>query len=232
MNFAIILAAGDSKRMGGIDKIFYQISQKPLIFYTIRVFEKHPQIQKIILVAKRSDFKRFFSLIKTYKLKKVSMVVRGGKERQESAFNGLRAAKNLGVRLGDLILFHNGANSLVSSKEISEVIKAAKKYKAALVGQPARDTIKEITKNRFITKTINRKKIFLAQTPQVIEYNLAKKAFEKAQQEKFEGTDDVSLVERLGKKVKAISCSYKNIKVTTKEDLKIIETLLKNSRRN
>jgi len=160
------------------------------------------------------------------------MVVRGGKERQESAFNGLRAAKNLGVRLGDLILFHNGANSLVSSKEISEVIKAAKKYKAALVGQPARDTIKEITKNRFITKTINRKKIFLAQTPQVIEYNLAKKAFEKAQQEKFEGTDDVSLVERLGKKVKAISCSYKNIKVTTKEDLKIIETLLKNSRRN
>jgi len=232
MNFAIILAAGKSKRMRGIDKIFYQISQKPLIFYTIRVFEKHPQIQKIILVAKKSDFKRFFSLIKTYKLKKVSMVVRGGKERQESAFNGLRAAKNLGVRLGDLILFHNGANSLVSSKEISEVIKAAKKYKAALVGQPARDTIKEITKNRFITKTINRKKIFLAQTPQVIEYNLAKKAFEKAQQEKFEGTDDVSLVERLGKKVKAISCSYKNIKVTTKEDLKIIETLLKNSRRN
>jgi len=125
-----------------------------------------------------------------------------------------------------------GAGTCGLGAGAAETIKAAKKYKAALVGQPARDTIKEITKNRFITKTINRKKIFLAQTPQVIEYNLAKKAFEKAQQEKFEGTDDVSLVERLGKKVKAISCSYKNIKVTTKEDLKIIETLLKNSRRN
>lgn len=228
MNVAIILAAGDSERTKGINKIFYKIKGKPLIFYTISVLEKHPQIKKIILVTKKGDFKKFFSLIKKYKFKKVTAVIEGGKERQDSAFNGLRTVERLKARPGDLILFHNGANPLVSQEEIGKVIKAAKKYKAALVGQPAKDTIKEINKNGFLVRTIDRKKIFLAQTPQVIEYNLAKKAFERALEKKFKETDDVSLVERLGEKVKIVPCSYKNIKITTKNDLKIIEAFLEN----
>jgi len=228
MNVAIILAAGDSERTKGINKIFYKIKGKPLIFYTISVLEKHLQIKKIILVTKKGDFKKFFSLIKKYKFKKVTAVIEGGKERQDSAFNGLRTVERLKARPGDLILFHNGANPLVSQEEIGKVIKAAKKYKAALVGQPAKDTIKEINKNGFLVRTIDRKKIFLAQTPQVIEYNLAKKAFERALEKKFKETDDVSLVERLGEKVKIVPCSYKNIKITTKNDLKIIEAFLEN----
>jgi len=231
MNLAIILAAGESERMHPlrgypIDKIFYQIKKKPLIFYTILAFEKHPQIEKIILVIKKTDFKNFFSLIKKSKFKKIEAIVKGGKRRQDSAFNGLKMSGNLGAKSGDLILFHNGCNPLVSQKEIANVIQAAKKYKAALVGQPARDTIKEVAKDKFISKTIDRKRIFLAQTPQVIEYSLAKKAFEKALQEKFEGTDDVSLVERLGKKVKIVPASFKNIKVTYPEDLKFVESQL------
>jgi len=228
MNIAIILAAGKSKRMSKIDKIFYEIKDKPLIFYTISAFEKHPEIRKIILVAKRKDFKNFFSLIEKYKFKKIMAIVKGRKKRQDSAFNGLKMSEKLGAKSEDLILFHNGANPLVSKNEITNVIKAAKKHEAALVAKPAIDTIKEVNKNRFIVRTINRKKIFLAQTPQVIEFVLAKKAFEKAEKDNFQGTDDVSLVERLGKRVKIVPCSYKNIKVTTRDDLKIIRAFLKN----
>jgi 2-C-methyl-D-erythritol 4-phosphate cytidylyltransferase len=226
MNIAIILAAGKSKRMRGINKIFYKIKGKPLIFYTISVFEKNPKIKKIIIVTRKSNFKEFFSLIKKYKFRKITTITEGGKERQDSAFNGLRAAGDLGAKSRDLILFHNGANPLVFQREITKVIEAAQKYGAALVGQPARDTIKKVNKNNFVLKTIPRESIFLAQTPQVIEYELAKKVFEKVIKENFIVTDDVSLVERLGKTVKIIPCSYKNIKVTTKDDLKIIKALL------
>jgi len=228
MSFAIILAAGNSERMKGIDKIFYQVKRKPLIFYTILALEKHLQIKKIILVIKKADLKKFFFLVKKYKFKKIQAMVKGGKIRQDSAFNGLKMAEILGAKSGDLILFHNGCNPLVSQKEISKVLKAAKEYGAALVGQPAKDTIKEINKKGFVTKTIDRKNIFLAQTPQVIEYSLAKKTFEGAKKEKFKGTDDVSLVERLGKRVKIVPCSYKNIKITTREDLKTVKIFSEN----
>ena len=227
MQIAIILAAGKSRRLKGINKIFYKIKGKPLIFYTISIFEKHPQIKKIVLVAQKTNFKKFFSLIKKYRFKKISKVVKGGRKRQDSAFSGLKAVETLGAKSGDLILFHNGANPLVSQKEISEVIKAAKKYRAALVGQPAKDTMKEVNKRGLITKTIDRKKIYLAQTPQVIEYKLAKEVFKKAFKDKFYGTDDVSLVERLGKKVKIVPCSSRNIKITYPEDLKFVRSQLK-----
>lgn len=219
MNFAVILAAGSSKRMRGIDKIFYQVKKKPLIFYTILTFEKHPKIRKIILVARKKNFKKFLLLIKKYRFKKIESIIEGGQKRQDSAFKGLKVVKNLGAQLGDLILFHNGANPFVSRKEISEVLIVAKRYGAALVGQPAKDTIKEADKGGRILRTINRKNIYLAQTPQVIEYKLAEKAFSEALKEDFYGTDEVSLVERLRKQVRVVPCSYKNIKVTTKEDL-------------
>lgn len=226
MNIAIILAAGKSRRMRGVNKIFYRVKRRPLIFYTIKIFERHPQIQKIILAAKGGDFKKLAKLVKKYRLKKISEIIKGGKERQDSAFNGLKAAGKLGAKAGDLILLHNGANPLVSLKEISRVIRAAKKYGAALLGQPAKDTLKEANKSGVILKTISRKNIYLAQTPQVIEYELAKEVFNKAAKEGFRGTDDVSLVERVGKPVKIIPCSYENIKVTTKDDLKIIESFI------
>jgi len=226
MNIAIILAAGDGERMRRINKIFYRIKGKPLIFYTIEAFEKHPQVDGIILLAKASNSKKFFNLIKKYGFKKIRLVAEGGKKRQDSAFNGLKAAEKLGAKSGDLILFHNGANPLVSQNEITDVIRAAKKYKVALVAQSTKDTIKERDKNGFVVRTIGREKILLAQTPQVIEYTLAKRAFEEAFAEKFYGTDDVSLVEKLGVKPKIVPASYKNIKVTYPEDLKFVESQL------
>ncbi|MDI6603110.1 MAG: 2-C-methyl-D-erythritol 4-phosphate cytidylyltransferase [Patescibacteria group bacterium] len=226
MNIAIILASGSSKRMKGIDKLFFKIKKKPLIFYTLLAFEKHPQIKKIVLVAKKSNFEKLANLIKKYKLSKVVQITEGGKERQDSAFNGLQTVGKLGAKAKDIILFHNGANPLVSKQEISNCLSAVKKYGAALVGQLARDTVKTINRKGEVLKTLDRRKIFLAQTPQAIEYELAQTVFSKAFKENFKGTDDVSLVERFGKKVKIVPCSYKNIKVTTKDDLQIIKTFL------
>lgn len=229
MNIAIILTAGESRRIKPINKIFYRIKGRPLLLHTILVFEKHSQIQKIILVAKKSDFPKIISLVKKYNLKKVAIIVEGGKERQDSAFNGLKAAGKIGAKKNDLILFHNGANPLISRKEINEIIKITKKHKAALIGHFARDTVKETDNKGFVSRTIDRKKIFLAQTPQAIEYNLAKKAFEKAKRDKFYGTDDVSLVERMGLKVKVVQGSFKNIKATYPEDLEFINSYIRNS---
>lgn len=227
MQIAILLAAGASKRIKPINKIFYPLKGKPLLLHTILAFEKHPQIQKIILVAKKWDFPKIISLVKKYSLKKIAIIIEGGKERQDSAFNGLKAAAKIGAKKDDLILFHNGANPLVSPEEINEIIKVAKKHKAALIGHFARDTVKETDNKGFVSRTIDRKKIFLAQTPQVIEYNLAKRAFEKAKRDKFYGTDDVSLVERMGLKVKVVPGGLHNIKVTFPEDLEFINSYIR-----
>lgn len=225
MNIAIILAAGKSQRTGKINKLFYKIKGRPLIFYTILAFERHPQIKKIVLVARKEYFKKIRQLIKKYRFKKIMAIIEGGKKRQDSALLGLKAVGEYGAKKGDLILFHNVANPLVSAKEISNVISAAKKYGAALLCQPLKDTLK-MAKNNFIEKTIPRQNLWLAQTPQAIEYSLAKKALERAKKDEFCGTDDVSLVEKIGKKVAIVKTSYKNIKATTIEDLEIIQRLI------
>ncbi len=226
INFAIILAGGKSKRMKRIEKIFFKIKGKPLIWYTLKIFENHPQIHKIVLVSRKSNFNKVFNLIKKYKIHKIAKVVKEGRTRQDSAFNGLKYLEELGAKPKDLVLFHNGCNPLVSALEISKVIRAAKIYGAALVGQPCKDTLKRVNKNRLVSATIDRSNIYLAQTPQVIEYSLAKKGFKKAFSKNFQGTDDISLIERLGKKIKMVPCSYQNLKVTIKEDLEIIKDLL------
>lgn len=225
MNIAIILAAGKSRRMKGIDKIFFRIKGRPLAFYTLKIFETHPQIQKIILVGKGENLRKLSLLARKYRFKKISSVIEGGKERQDSALRGLQAIEK-SAKPRDLILFHNAANPLVLPEEINKVIRAARKHGAALLGQPAKDTLKKIDKNSLILQTVPRKNIYLAQTPQVIEYKLAKEVFGKAAKDGFQGTDDVSLVERTGKPVKIVPCSYRNVKITTRDDLKIAESFI------
>jgi 2-C-methyl-D-erythritol 4-phosphate cytidylyltransferase len=227
MNIAIILTGGNSTRTKPINKIFYPIKKKPLIYYTLLAFEKNPEIQKIILVAKKSDFKIFLSLIKKLNFRKIEKITEGGKERQDSCFNGLKAAGKLGPKKNDLILFHNGSNPLVSQEEIKKVIEAAREYGAALVAHKAKDTIKKVNEDGFVLQTIPRERIYLAQTPQAIKYGLAKKAFEKAYQDKFYGTDDISLVERIGKPIKIVPAASQNIKVTYPEDFEFVEAYIR-----
>ena len=128
---------------------------------------------------------------------------------------------------GDIILFHNGCNPLVPRAEVFKIIRAAQKNKTAVLAWSARDTIKKAGRNKFVEKTISREGIYLAQAPQAIEFNLAKRVFKKAFIDSFKSTEDVTLVERLGEKVKIIPTNFKNIKITYPEDINFIKQSFK-----
>lgn len=227
MNHAIILCSGNSTRMqSGQNKVFMELLGKPLLFYTIKNFEDNEPIDSIIIVSRKEDKTKIESIIKKYNFKKIKNIVEGGKERQDSAYNGLKSIKN--ANKDDIILFHNGCNAFVKKEEINSVIIEAGKNGAAVLAFQLKDTIKKINKDNFVETTLDRNNLWQMQTPQAIRYSLALEAFEKAKKDKFYGTDDVSLLERLGKKVKIVQCSYKNIKITTKDDLSIAEGILMN----
>lgn len=221
---AIIVCAGKSSRMGQKkNKILLQLAGKPLVYYALKSFEGSKLISEIILVTNKNDEREIKEIIKRYGFKKIKKFANGWKERQDSVYNGLMQIKN--AKSEDIVVIHNGSNPLVKGKEIAECIKAAKKYGAAAVGFRLKDTIKKVN-NGFVHKTIDRTDVYQMQTPQAVKHGLLIKAFENANKKKLKATDDVSLVEALGKKVKIVPCSYENIKITTKDDLGIAESIL------
>lgn len=223
MNFAIIVAAGKSKRMNKKEnKVFLPILGKPMICHTIKNFNDCGSIDEIIVVAQRNDIKKINEIKQKYNFDKIKKIVDGGKERQDSVYNGLMSIK---AEDGDVVVVHNGSNPLVREKEIVGCISAAKKHGAAVAGVPLKDTIKKI-KNDFVDRTIDREGIYQVQTPQAIKYGIFVEGFRNAKKKKLKFTDDVSLVEALGKKVKIVPCSYENIKITTQDDLGIVEGIL------
>ena len=224
MNFAIIVAAGKSRRMGkNANKVFLSLLNKPMIYYTIKIFQDCQAIDEIIIVTQKNDIKRINEIKNQYNFNKIKNIVVGGKERQNSVYNGLMSINN--AKNQDVIVVHNGSNPLVKENEIAECINAAKKYGAAVAGFQLKDTIKKIKKD-FVVKTIDRTNVFQVQTPQAIKYGLFAEAFKNANKTKLRFTDDVSLVEAMGKKAKIVDCSYENIKITTNDDLRIAEGIL------
>lgn len=223
MNFAIIVAAGKSKRMGkNANKVFLPLMGKTMIWHVLDIFHSCRKIDEIIVVAQKNDFEKIRGIKSDYGFDKIKKVVAGGEERQDSVYNGLMSIK---AKEDDIILIHNGSNPLVLENEIDECINAAIKFDAAVAGFPLKDTIKKASGD-FVEKTIDRKDIFQVQTPQAVKYGLFAEAFKNAKKKKLKATDDVSLVEALGRKVKIVRCSYENIKVTTQDDLKIAEGIL------
>lgn len=224
MNFAIIVAAGKSERMGkNANKVFLPLSGKPMLYHTLDAFQKCNEIDEIIVVAQKNEIKRISEMKNKYGFSKITKIAAGGQERQDSVYNGLMSIKN--AKKDDIAVVHNGSNPLIKKNEIIECISAAKKFGAAALGFPLKDTIKKID-NDFVEKTINRANIYQMQTPQAIKYGLLVEAFKNAKNKKLKATDDASLVEALGKKVRIVSCSYENIKITTQDDLKIAEGIL------
>jgi 2-C-methyl-D-erythritol 4-phosphate cytidylyltransferase len=229
-NIAIILASGIGKRMGaGKNKILLELGGKPLIFHALKAFEKCQEISEILIVIRSEEIELAKNIVKKYKVKKVIGIIEGGKERQ---FSGLNAILYLNKIIKDkskaIVIFHNCANPFVTSEEINESIKNAKKYGACAVAHPTKDTIKEVDKKGMVLKTLDRSKLWNMQTPQSIKFPLALKAFTKADKDNFIGTDDVSLVERLGRKVKIIEASESNFKITTPKDLALAKIIIKN----
>jgi len=219
----IIVAAGMGKRMGvNKNKQYIVLGNKPVLAHTIEKFEKSPLVHEIILIIKSDELEYCKNnIIKTYGFKKVKKIVPGGKERQDSVYNGIKA-----IDEGNVVLVHDGARPFVSENIIEDSIKGSLKYNACVVGVPVKDTIKVVSEDNLILDTPNRKTLWQVQTPQAFKYEILKRAYDKAYEENFTGTDDASLVENLGYKVKMIMGNYENIKITTKEDLRFADSLL------
>lgn len=229
MNIAIILASGVGKRMkAGKNKTLLELDNKPLIYYAIKNFEKSKLISKIVLVVREGEEKYFNDIVKKYNFKKIIAVISGGEERQYSAHNGIKFIEDkFGKFKKMIVLFHNGANPFVSQNEIKNVVTEALKYGAAAVAHKTKDTIRRVNDANLSSGVIEREGLWNMQTPQAIEFSLAKRAFKKAQEDNFLGTDDISLVERLDKKVKIIEASENNFKITTPLDLELARIVLR-----
>lgn len=221
MNSVIIVAGGSGSRMNmNINKQFIKINEKEVIAHTIDKFYKNEYIDEIILVVKEDEIDYFKeNIIKKYGYKNIKIAL-GGKERQDSVYNGLKIVdKNC-----DMVLVHDGARPFVSKEIIKKAVTETKK--ASVIGVRVKDTIKVVNNNEIIS-TPNRNTLWAIQTPQTFKYDLLKRAYEKAYEENFYGTDDSSLVENLGEKVNIIEGSYENIKITTKEDLNMAYQIIK-----
>lgn len=224
MNGVVIVAAGTGSRMNmGINKQFIKLEGKEIIAYTIEKFYNNSNIEDIVVVVKE-DESEFFKkeILDKYNFKNVKIAY-GGKERQDSVYNGLKLLDEK----CDVVLIHDGARPFVSDKIIDKSIEEAKEHKAIVVGVPVKDTIKVIDNDKNIVDTPNRSVLWAVQTPQTFDYNILIDAYKDAFKNKFYGTDDAVLVERIGYKVKMLEGSYNNIKITTQEDLSVGSQILR-----
>lgn len=224
MNGVVIVAAGTGSRMNmGINKQFIKLEGKEIIAYTIEKFYNNSNIEDIVVVVKE-DESEFFKkeILDKYNFKNIKIAY-GGKERQDSVYNGLKSLD----KKCDIVLIHDGARPFVSDKIIDNCIEEVKEHKAIVVGVPVKDTIKVIDNDKNIVDTPNRSVLWAVQTPQTFDYNILIDAYKDAFKSGFYGTDDAMLVERIGYKVKMVEGSYNNIKITTQEDLSVGSQILK-----
>ena len=219
-NVAVVLAAGQGKRMNSkVQKQFLLIKEKPVLYYTLHAFEESALISEIILVTGKDEIEYCQKeIVEKYGFKKVSKVVAGGKERYHSVHEGIQA-----IGVADYVFIHDGARPFVDGAMIERASQAVKEYKACVVGMPVKDTIKIADAEGYAAQTPDRRLVWQVQTPQVFEYELIKTAYEKLMIEEPEGiTDDAMVVEAMTEhKVKLVEGSYRNIKITTPEDLDI-----------
>lgn len=217
----VIPAGGRGQRMGGpVPKQFLALRARPVLHHAIAAFNRHPMVDEIVVVVPADQTRIAEKLIARFK--KVSRVVVGGAERQHSVRNGLLAFD----REPDIVLVHDAVRPLVTRALIDRVVQASRKFGAAVAGVPVNDTIK-VGAGGFFTTTLDRTTLRAVQTPQGFRYTLLRKAHLAAQRSAFIGTDEASLVERLKFPVRIVEGDRRNIKITTRDDLRIAEMLLK-----
>lgn len=220
---AIIVAAGKGIRMKGtMLKQYLDLSGRPVLAHSIMTFDSCGLVDEIFLVIPKEDVEycqnKILSLLD---LNNQINLVCGGAKRQDSVYNGLQAInKNT-----DTVVIHDGVRPFIQPEALKECILGSKKNGACILGTPASDTLKRVDKSDIIETTLSRENIWLAQTPQVFRFDLILKAHETARRDGYVGTDDASLVERLGEDVKIINGGRFNIKITKKEDLAIAKAM-------
>jgi len=220
---AIIAAAGLSERFGGsVTKQMTPLCGLPVLVHTLLAYEHAEHIHEIVIVARPDEIPFWDKACKDHSITKVSRIVAGGASRQESVRKGLEAINEK----AKFVAIADGARCLILPEQISDVCKAAYKYKAATAAHRSTDTVKIADKNGFIDKTADRNTVWLAQTPQVFRVKLYRAAAYTALKEGFEGTDDNSLVEHIGHAIRLVECGSQNIKLTNQEDMAIAEGIL------
>src|SRR3972149_3203229 len=224
---AVIVSAGKGLRfMEGKKKQFYFLEGKPILAHTLDKFETCSLIRSVRLVVGQEDMDYCLKeIVEKYRFQKVSKIVPGGKRRQESVKNGIDALPGD----ADIVAIHDGVRPLVTQAMIEDSIHSAVRYGAVILAMPVKDTIKMSNPDGTVLKTLDRESLWQAQTPQTFQLKVIKEAHHRATEEGFVGTDDASLVERIGVKVHILPGSYTNIKITTPEDFVLANLFLKMS---
>jgi 2-C-methyl-D-erythritol 4-phosphate cytidylyltransferase len=223
MTSAIIVAAGKGTRMGsGMDKLFLEVAGRPLVAHTWQRFEDSSEIQEIILVVREGMENEFRALAKRFGFTKQHRFAIGGKERQDSVWNGLHTLNpNC-----EIVAIQDGARPCTSHSVISETIAAAREIGAAVAAQKVTDTLKEAGENQLISRNIDRSKLWAVQTPQVFKKEIITRALSQVFEQDLLVTDDTAACELIGQSVKLVESKTPNPKVTSPADLPLIELLL------
>lgn len=220
----IIVAAGSASRMGGINKILAPLSGKPVIAHTISAFNNNPNVLDIVLVTREDMILDLQKIADEYAFLKVTDIIEGGSCREESVKNGFeRLIKNEKIKT---VLIHDGARPLISNDVINSVIKSAEEFFAVIPAVPVKDTIKKIGELGRVEQTVKRENLVNIQTPQGFSVEIFKSSLEKAGEDLSQFTDDASIAEKAGVRVYTVMGDYKNIKITTPEDVVLAEAYL------
>jgi 2-C-methyl-D-erythritol 4-phosphate cytidylyltransferase len=221
---ALVPAAGRGLRMGGsVPKQFLAIGGLPLVVHSLRVLQAAPSIDSIVLAVPASDIVYCQTdIVKAHDFNKVTKVVAGGKERQDSVRLALEAVGSE----AKIVLVHDAVRPFLTVRMVEDVVKAAQETGAAIIAVPMRDTVKQVNADRLIEQTVDRQPLWLAQTPQAFRKDWLQEAHQKAQAEGVVATDDAYLLERMGRRVMVVEGSGENIKVTRPEDMIIGEAIL------
>jgi len=220
----VIAAGGKGTRLGGrVPKQFLRLKGTSIIRRTLEAFEPLPFVREIVVVVPAGYVQKTRMLLIRSGCRKVSGVVEGGRTRQESVRHGLESFRHK----PEIVLVHDAVRPLVTSRVIHEVVRQAQKHRAAVVGVPVKDTVKIERRRGFYAHTLDRGKLWAVQTPQGFQFEVLVRAHRKAKSEGFVGTDEASLVERMKVPVKIVRGDYRNIKITTSEDLQVAGALLR-----
>lgn len=221
---AIIVAAGQSRRMGGdTSKQFILIDGVPVIVRTLKAFEIAERIREVVIAARQEDIPQMYALIQDYEITKVKQIITGGETRQESVFRAIAQVDEN----ADFLAIHDGARPLIRPQEIDLAVSAAVEHGAAALGVPVKDTVKQVDADGKIVNTPERSTLWAVQTPQVFSRALYLRAAEQAGEAAAQLTDDCQLIERTGAPVYLVRGAYANLKITTPEDVFAAEGILR-----
>jgi 2-C-methyl-D-erythritol 4-phosphate cytidylyltransferase len=224
MNAAILVAAGIGARMGaGVDKLFLTVAGRPVVAHTWLRFEEATCIGEIILVVRKGRRNKFEELAAKYHFQKPFRIVFGGKERQDSVWNGLEALSPG----AEVVAIQDAARPCTSGQLIAATIRSALETGAAVAAQPVTDTIKESADGRLIRRTLDRSKLWSVQTPQTFRVEVIRRALAAARRRGAVFTDDTAACALIGQSVQLVPCALPNPKVTVPGDLPLVEVLLR-----